>query len=197
MTGFVPGDRVCGTGLYTTRFRQGSFADCVAVPTDVLAPLPDGTHRAVFEVRFAGSGELVIDVDAGGALTRLEDRVTVPRQERTVEGRVRLERRPGAGGGAPLYTVTTVELPETVRIDVESDLIGRVTDLCRSMALVLAVDCAALDAALGRPRVDLPPPGETYLLPPECIGDDLGRRLDAYLDGSTGTGAGNGDGGGD
>lgn len=42
VTGFAPGDRVCGTGLHTTRFRQGSFADYVAVPTDVVAPLPDG-----------------------------------------------------------------------------------------------------------------------------------------------------------
>ncbi|WP_436348576.1 quinone oxidoreductase family protein [Natronorubrum sp. FCH18a] len=39
---FSPGDRVCGTGLHTARFQQGSFADYVAVPTDVLAPLPDG-----------------------------------------------------------------------------------------------------------------------------------------------------------
>lgn len=40
--GFAPGDRVCGTGLHTTRFHQGSFAEFVSVPTDVVAPLPDG-----------------------------------------------------------------------------------------------------------------------------------------------------------
>lgn len=39
---FEVGDRVCGTGLHTTRFSQGSFAEYVAVPTDVVAPLPDG-----------------------------------------------------------------------------------------------------------------------------------------------------------
>lgn len=38
---FAVGDRVCGTGLHTTRFQQGSFADYVSVPTDVVAPLPD------------------------------------------------------------------------------------------------------------------------------------------------------------
>jgi NADPH:quinone reductase-like Zn-dependent oxidoreductase len=34
------GDRVFGTGLYADRFTQGSFADYVSVPTDVVAPLP-------------------------------------------------------------------------------------------------------------------------------------------------------------
>ncbi len=38
---FSPGDRVCGTGLHTTRFQQGSFADYLAVPTDVVTHLPD------------------------------------------------------------------------------------------------------------------------------------------------------------
>lgn len=36
------GDRVCGTGLHTNRFQQGSFAEYVAAPTDIVAPLPDG-----------------------------------------------------------------------------------------------------------------------------------------------------------
>lgn len=38
---YDPGDRVCGTGLHTTRFHQGSFADSVAVPTDVVTSLPE------------------------------------------------------------------------------------------------------------------------------------------------------------
>lgn len=41
VTTFAPGDRVCGTGLHTERFSQGSFAEFVAVPTDVVTPLPD------------------------------------------------------------------------------------------------------------------------------------------------------------
>lgn len=39
---FSVGDRVCGTGLHTTRFQQGSFADYVAVPTDIVTHLPEG-----------------------------------------------------------------------------------------------------------------------------------------------------------
>ncbi len=42
VSAFAPGDRVCGTGLHTSRFEGGSFADAVVAPTDVLTPLPDG-----------------------------------------------------------------------------------------------------------------------------------------------------------
>lgn len=147
-----------------------------------LTPLPDGTHRAVFTARFAGGGELVMDVDAGGAVSRFVDTVTVPRQERTVEGRVRLARRPGEDGAPPFYELTTVELPAAVEIDVESELAGRFASLCASLSLVVALDCGGVRAALSRARVDLPEPGETYYLPPACLQPDTRRRLDAYLD---------------
>jgi NADPH2:quinone reductase len=39
---YAPGDRVFATGLHTDRFSGGSFADYAVVPTDLLAPLPDG-----------------------------------------------------------------------------------------------------------------------------------------------------------
>lgn len=39
---FTSGDRVCGTGLHTTRFHQGAFAEYISVPTDIVAPLPAG-----------------------------------------------------------------------------------------------------------------------------------------------------------
>lgn len=38
--GFEPGDRAFATGLHTNRFSGGTFADYVAVPTDLLARLP-------------------------------------------------------------------------------------------------------------------------------------------------------------
>ena len=41
ITEFSPGDRVCGTGLHTARFQQGSFAEYVAAPSDVVSHLPD------------------------------------------------------------------------------------------------------------------------------------------------------------
>ena len=39
---FEPGDRVCGTGLHTTRFQQGSFAEYVNAPEDIVSELPEG-----------------------------------------------------------------------------------------------------------------------------------------------------------
>lgn len=39
--GVAVGDRVCGTGLHTTRFHRGSVAEFVAAPTDVVTHLPD------------------------------------------------------------------------------------------------------------------------------------------------------------
>ena len=39
---YEAGDRVFATGLHVGRFAGGSFADFAVVPTDLLAPLPDG-----------------------------------------------------------------------------------------------------------------------------------------------------------
>lgn len=41
VTEYEPGDRVFATGLHTERFTGGSFAELAAVPTDLLAHLPD------------------------------------------------------------------------------------------------------------------------------------------------------------
>ncbi|WP_423750614.1 quinone oxidoreductase family protein [Salinirarus marinus] len=39
---YEEGDRVFATGLHVGRFAGGSFADFAVVPTDLLAPLPEG-----------------------------------------------------------------------------------------------------------------------------------------------------------
>lgn len=41
VAGYEVGDRVFATGLHSDRFTGGSFAEMAAVPTDLLAPLPD------------------------------------------------------------------------------------------------------------------------------------------------------------
>ncbi|MUV86980.1 zinc-binding dehydrogenase [Natronomonas sp. CBA1123] len=62
VTAFEAGDRVCGTGLHTDRFQQGSFAEYVAVPTDIVATLPE-------EVSFeAGAAAALAGVTAWRAL---------------------------------------------------------------------------------------------------------------------------------
>lgn len=60
--GFEPGDRAFATGLHTTRFSGGSFADYAAVPTDLLAPLPAAVS---FE---AGAAVALVGVTAWRAL---------------------------------------------------------------------------------------------------------------------------------
>lgn len=62
VTAFAVGDRVCGTGLHTTRFQQGSFAEYVAVPTDIVTPLPGDVS---FE---AGAAVALVGVTAWRAL---------------------------------------------------------------------------------------------------------------------------------
>ena len=142
-----------------------------------LAPLADGTHRATFTAEFAGSGELIADVGVAGMTSRLEDSVTVPRQERIVVGRVRL------GRGEQGYEITPVELPDAVDVRIESRLAGSFAALCESFALLpgMLLDCGALRAGLSRARVPMPESGETYLLPAECLDAGLRQRLDAYL----------------
>jgi len=142
-----------------------------------LTPLADGTHRAHFVAEFSGTGELVADVGVGGVVSQLEDTVTVPRQQTVVDGRVRLA-RDGQG-----YEITPVELPEAVEVRIESRLAGRFGTLCDSLSLLpgTMLDCGALRAGLSRARVPMPDPGETYLLPAECLNASLRQRLDAYL----------------
>lgn len=62
VSAFEVGDRVCGTGLHTDRFQQGSFAEYVTVPTDIVARLPNGVS---FE---AGAAAALAGVTAWRAL---------------------------------------------------------------------------------------------------------------------------------
>ncbi len=143
-----------------------------------MTPLADGTHRARFVAEFAGDGDLVADVDLGGMASRLEDSVVLPRQTTAVDARVRL------GHGDQGYEIIPVELPETVELRIRSQLAGRFATLCDTLTLVpgMVADCDALRAALSRARVPMPEPGETYLLPEECLDDDVRLKLDLYLD---------------
>jgi NADPH:quinone reductase-like Zn-dependent oxidoreductase len=59
---FETGDRAFATGLHTTRFEGGSFAEYAVVPTDLLAALPD-------EVSFEeGAAAALVGVTAWRAL---------------------------------------------------------------------------------------------------------------------------------
>ena len=68
-------------------------------------------------------------------------------------------------------------------VRIESQLADRFAALCDTMTLLpgMAFDCDAVRAGLSRARVPLPEPGETYLLPGECLDAALRQRLDAFL----------------
>lgn len=64
---FEEGDRVCGTGLHTTRFHQGSFAEFVTVPADVITHLPESvSFKEGAAVALVGVTAWMGLVDRGG-----------------------------------------------------------------------------------------------------------------------------------
>lgn len=167
--------------------RQGTLTLSLASPENAvevlthrlrLAPLGDGSHRAELTVAVRGRGRLVADLSvADGAPGRLVDEVVLPAQTVAIEGRVELT--PVADG----YRVVPRELPETVGLEVESALAGKLVTLCTGFALLApgAVDCGGLERSLTRVALPLPKPGEELLLPFAALADDERRLLDDYL----------------
>jgi len=145
-----------------------------------LTPLADGTHRAHFEALFVGSGTLHVDVDVNGAVSRLTDDVKVPPQRRSVDGIVRIAKGVDETG-APVYELTPVEMPKTVPVTIDSNLAGRLGTMCSGFALLLPIDCGVVRGALSVVNVPMPEPGETYLLPPECVDAEVAAKMDRYL----------------
>lgn len=185
---FTPCNRTYqGLGNDLAPVRQGALTVQLSSPANQLrlmdhrlelTPLADGTHRARFVAEFVGDGELVADIDMGGVASQLEDRVVLPRQSVTVDGRLRL------GHGDQGFEITPLELPEAVDLSIQSDLAGRFAGLCDSLSLIpgMILDCGAVRAGLSRARVPMPETGETYLLPAECLDEEIELRLNLYLD---------------
>jgi hypothetical protein len=93
-----------------------------------------------------------------------------------LDGRIRLSR------SAEGYQISLVEAPETVEVQIQSQLAGRLVPVCRQMALVLVrFDCAALEDALSRVNVPIPKPGTEFLLPIEEVSPEEAKALDRYL----------------
>jgi len=140
-----------------------------------LAPLPDGSHRAVLEVEFEGDGQVEAEISIAGVASRLTDRVAVPLQSKTLEGRVAIERT-DAG-----YVFTALELPERVTVVIESQLAGRFLQTCKLMGALLPLDCNALGALLSHVVLPMPEPGGAFLLPAAELTDENRRSLNGYL----------------
>jgi hypothetical protein len=143
----------------------------------VLDAADDGTHRIRVEIDISGHGTIDAVLRAAGVEGKLSDQLKLPLQTLAMDGRIRLAR------GVEGYTVTLVEAPQQVEVEIESQLAGRLVPLCRNMALVLVrFDCAALQESLSKVNVPIPDPGAEFLLPIDEMSEADRRRLDGYLE---------------
>jgi hypothetical protein len=141
-----------------------------------LEPATDGTHKIRLEIEISGSGTIDAVLKAAGLEGKLEDELVLPHQTLRLDGRIRLARSPAG------YQIALVEAPESVQVQIQSQLAGRLVPVCRQMALVLVnFDCAALEQALSLIQVPLPAPGTEFLLPIEEITPAEAKVLDGYL----------------
>lgn len=144
-----------------------------------LTPLGDGTHRALLEVELQAGGRLEGVLRLGSLARPVEDRVVVPPQRLSIPARIRLV--PSLEG----FEVTPVELPNTLTVRVQSRLANELLGICEQLSvLVVAADCSGLSVAADRVTVDLPPAGDTYLLPRELVTPEERTALLRYLEAS-------------
>ena len=149
-----------------------------------LEPGAGNSHTADLRIEFTGKGWLVADVEVGGVGSRLEDEVVVPPQALELQGRLRLRKVRGG------YEVTPEQLPRRVAVRIQSGIGRRLVDLCDGVSQLpfTAIDCPALEEALSRAVVTLPPPGESFLLSDAELTPQERRQLDGYLAGAPGGG---------
>jgi hypothetical protein len=144
-----------------------------------LEPAIGGSHSAELRVELEGSGWLVADVDVGGMISRLQDRVTVPRQAIEMEGRLRIVR--DAAG----YVVTPEQLPKTVNVRIQTGLAESALQMCDSASLLAPqLDCAGLQKSLSTAVVPLPRAGQSFRLEASDLSPEARREIDAYLAGT-------------
>jgi hypothetical protein len=141
-----------------------------------LEPAVDGTHNVQVEIEVQGSGTINAVLRAAGLEGKLDDELVLPRQTLRLDGRIKLSRSTEG------YRIELVEAPESVEVEIKSQLAGRLVPVCRQMALVLVrFDCAALEEALSRVQVPIPAPGTEFLLPIEEVSAEEAKALDRYL----------------
>jgi len=142
-----------------------------------LSPLEDGTHQARFVSRVEGNGAVSAEVTVLGFATEQADDVTLPPQDQTLNGRVRL------GRDGEVYRVTTVELPQHVTVRMQSRLGERLAQWCEGIPLLDALggDCGGLRRALSSVTVSLPRPGETYEIRRAELTEPERQAVDGYL----------------
>lgn len=128
----------------------------------------NGSYDGEVEVEFEGQGTLVIDLEGPGLSQRLTDAVALPRQRLRVPGRVVFEKVPQG------YRVRAKEVPSRVAVELRSQLVGRVLELCRGVELLAfgAVRYQDLERGLTRPVLTLPSELETTLAEADLLPSD-------------------------
>lgn len=185
-----PFDRVQGTyenvNVETLPRSTGGFDLQLSSPENTvtlesgnlyLEPAEDGQHMALLEVIFEGEGELITEVKLGTLPARFEDHVRFPRQEHTVKAWVTIEAEEDG------YRVVLKELPETIKIKLESSRARDLESLCRSMSVFFAggdAGCEKLGTMLSNPVVPLPKTGSDYLVPYSSLTESERERMAVY-----------------
>jgi hypothetical protein len=161
------------------RIQLSSPSQAIVVKENVtrLRPLGGGRFGGELEIELLGKGRLIVDLDLGGGVQRLEDEVLMPRQRLTIAGVARIER---AAGG---FRVRLEQLPTAVRVEIRSRLINDVIDLCGGASLLSlgALDCRPLQQALERPEVPLTGVAGELFLPDGELTDGERAELAALL----------------
>jgi len=166
--------------------REGTLSVALSSPKNqldlfdhrlTLSPRPDGTHDATLSLDFAGSGTLIAELNLGGAASRFEDELTVPRQRRQLAARVRITPVPEG------YSITLVELPPDFEVAIESRLGQQLVGACLPLAaLGLApIRCDSLNRAFSQVQVPLPAAGETWFFEAHRLSPESRQQLDRYL----------------
>lgn len=140
-----------------------------------LQRLAGNQFSAFLEVAFEGTGDLIARIVHVGGETPLKDRVVAPLQTIQLSGRVKIDRRETG------YLITTVELPETVQVEIYTGMTDSLVSFCRPLSLFTGMNCEALERSLGRANLPLPGPGTEVFLPDADLTDAERERLDRYL----------------
>lgn len=141
-----------------------------------LQPAAEETYQARIRVNFSGEGDVIAELAMVGADTTLEDHVTAPQQEVEVNARLRFRQVDGG------YEVETVELQESIEVQIESRLGGQIAGVCKSALAFLGVQCRGIDSMFSTATIRLPEPGATYFIPDEKLSKAEQVRLNRLLE---------------
>ncbi len=142
-----------------------------------LGPAGDGLHRARLRARYQGEADLFAVLEVAGVGSEIEDHLVLPLQEIEIVGLVEIHRQDEG------LLITTVENPESVKVQIESNLADRVGLLCAGLAVMAmgGLDCAAVDRRLSVVEIPLPEAGREFFVPWDGLTAEERRQVEAYV----------------